>query len=465
MSKKEKRSESTTDFFLNVVNKEKKTDDSSTNEKKQVHHDQKLAQSVTGVILRVVNWFNTLLDKMLQSKFSIKILSLLLAMILLFSVTGGSFSSLFASPNTGDYLKNVPVEVEGLESDYSISGLPDSVNVGVIGNSVDISSLKLSKSYSVYVDCSGLNEGEHTVELKAKDFPDDLEVLIKPQTVTIKLTQKVTKTFELGYKFIHQSKMDSKYSVAVNNINHKKVEVSGAQESIDKVYQVVALVDLDGVTNSFQQSSKIVAYDRSGKKLNVDIIPKRATVDCTVSSYSKSVPLLADYKNSCIEGYGVKSIEFSEEKVKIYGDKSDLDKITSIPVSVDLSNLSSSVSLKGLKLVKPDSVNKLEYETVDAQLEIAQANTTKVFNSLDIEATNTYSGYSGTVSSKAQVTITGVGEVVNSLTNDDIKCYIDCDESKATSRSFEVHVTTPTNNSLSIVINSSASVTVRIRKK
>ena len=42
--------------------------------------------------------------------------------------------------------------------------------------------------------------------------------MIVPQTVTVKITQKVTKTFELGYKFSNEDSMDSKYSVSVESI-------------------------------------------------------------------------------------------------------------------------------------------------------------------------------------------------------------------------------------------------------
>ena len=46
-------------------------------------------------------------------------------------------------------------------------------------------------------------------------IPSDLQVMIVPQTVNVKITQKITKTFELGYNFINEEELDNKYSVSV----------------------------------------------------------------------------------------------------------------------------------------------------------------------------------------------------------------------------------------------------------
>ena len=68
--------------------------------------------------------------------------------------------------------------------------------------------------------------------------------MIVPQTVTVKITQKVTKTFELGYKFSNEDSMDSKYSVSVESMEHHEVEVRGSQDNIDKINSVKAVIDL-----------------------------------------------------------------------------------------------------------------------------------------------------------------------------------------------------------------------------
>ena len=66
----------------------------------------------------------------------------------------------------------------------------------------------------------------------------------------------MTRTFDLGYRFINEDKIDSKYSVSVNSLEHDKVEVRGSQDNIDKIYSVDAVIDLKGITDSFSQKCK-----------------------------------------------------------------------------------------------------------------------------------------------------------------------------------------------------------------
>lgn len=423
MNKNNKRRDSTTDFFLKVISKEK-----SKNENKSIHHKnseerQKGERIINGVIT-IMNFINTTLDKMLQSTVSVKILSLLLAGVLVFTVSGG-VDNIFSSPTSGDYIDSVPIEVEGLDDDFVVAGLPKTASIGLVGSSLDIYTAKLSNNYSLYVDLSGLGEGEQTVTLNARDFPSNLEVFIVPQTVTVTISQKVTKTFDLGYKFINEDKLDAKYSVSVDSIEHESVEVRGSQDNIDKIYEVVALIDLDGVEDSFTQECKIKAFDRSGEELDVQIIPSTVKAYCSVSNYSKTVSLVPEYSGNTAEGYAVDTVEFKKTEVKIYGSETQLKNIDSIKVKIDISDLQADRSFKNLKLIKPTGVNKMSFDTVDGSVKIVPA-ISRVFEDIDIEVKN---GEASNVrfndTSKVAIQVSGKAEKINALTEENIHASID----------------------------------------
>lgn len=423
MNKNDKRRDSTTDFFLKVISKEK-----SKNENKSIHHKnneerQKGERIINGVIT-IMNFINTTLDKMLQSTVSVKILSLLLAGVLVFTVSGG-VDNIFSSPTSGDYIDSVPIEVEGLDDDFVVAGLPKTASIGLVGSSLDIYTAKLSNNYSLYVDLSGLGEGEQTVTLNARDFPSNLEVFIVPQTVTVTISQKVTKTFNLGYKFINEDKLDEKYSVSVDSIEHESVEVRGSQDNIDKIYEVAALIDLDGVEDSFTQECKIKAFDRSGEVLDVQIIPSTVKAYCSVSNYSKTVSLVPEYSGNTAAGYAVDTVEFKKKEVKIYGSETQLKNIDSIKVKIDISDLQADRSFKDLKLIKPTGVNKMSFDTVDGSVKIVPA-ISRVFEDIDIEVKN---GEASNVrfndTSKVAIQVSGKAEKINALTEENIHASID----------------------------------------
>lgn len=140
--------DSTTDFFLNFISTEKekpKTEEKHiTPQSINDEIDLRGRAFVNGAI-KVMNFINSTLDRMLQSGLSLKILSFILATILLFTVNGGNFENLFSTPNSGDYIQQVPVKIENLQDDFVVAGMPETVSVGLVGPSIDIYNAKLMK--------------------------------------------------------------------------------------------------------------------------------------------------------------------------------------------------------------------------------------------------------------------------------------------------------------------------------
>lgn len=415
--------DSTTDFFLKFINKEKAKEEKESFVHKTIEDHQKGEKIINGA-LTVLNLINSTLDKMLQSSLSLKILSLILSVILVITVNGG-ISNLFSSPTSGDYIEDIPIQIEGLDDDYVVSGLPETASVALLGSSLDIYAAKMTSNYSIYADMSGLGEGEQTVTLKARDFSSNLEVLIAPQTVTVTISRKVTKTFELGYQFVNEDKLDKKYSVSVDSIEHDSVEVRGSQDNIDKIYEVCAMIDLDGIEDSFTQESKVKAFDRAGHEIDVQIIPSTVKTHCSVSTYSKTVPLIPEYSGNIVEGYVVEDIEFKKNEVKIFGDETDLKNVNYIKVKVDISDLSANRNYKDLKLIKPTGVNKMSFDTIDASVSIVPG-ISRVFENISIDVINgekTNVRFNDT--SQVAIQVSGVPDEINVMTEDDIHAYID----------------------------------------
>ena len=278
------------------------------------------------------------------------------------------------------------------------------------------------------------------IELQGKDFPSDLQVMIVPQTVTVKITQKVTKTFELGYKFSNEDSMDSKYSVSVESMEHHEVEVRGSQDNIDKINSVKAVIDLKGKNNDFEQNAKIYAYDRSGKKVDVEIIPNTVKVDCMVSSYSKEVSIVPQYTGQLASGYGFESIKLKQEKVTIYGKEELLNSINSVGVVIDLSGLSGDKSYSKLPLTGIENINKLDFNTVDASVRVSPS-TKRIITDIPINIVNNNGGYQVNFAEgqdKASVEVDGVAAILDALTINDFNISIDLANLKAGTNTVKV---------------------------
>ena len=95
MSKKDNqkpsiKKDSTTDFFLNFITRQKS--ENKKNDKPVVTKINEDSFSVKdkafGIIYKTVNSLNVFLDRMLQSNLSMKILSFIMAVVLLFTING-----------------------------------------------------------------------------------------------------------------------------------------------------------------------------------------------------------------------------------------------------------------------------------------------------------------------------------------------------------------------------------------
>ena len=460
------KKDSTTDFFLNFITRQKS--ENKKNDKPMVikaNDDSfNVKDKAFGILYKTVNSLNVFLDRMLQSNLSMKILSFIMAVVLLFTING-SINNIFSTPNGGDYINDVKIDVQGLQDDYDIVGLPATVNVALVGPSLEIYTAKIAKDYKVIADFAGLGEGDHSIELKSEGFPSNLQVMIVPQTVNVKITQKVTKTFELGYNFINENEMDNKYSVSVEAMEHQQVEVRGSQDTIGKINAVRAAIDLKDVKDDFEQRAKIYAYDRSGKKLDVEIIPNTVKIQCAVSSYSKEVSIVPQYTGQFESGFGLESITLSKDKVRIYGKEELLNSINSVYVTIDISGLSSDKSYSKLLISGIEKINKLSFDTVDAALRVSPA-VKKTITDIPVNIINNENNYQVTFANgqdKVSIEVEGVEAKLNDVSINDFNAIINLEDLKSGINTVKVDLTS-NKGYLSYKLVSPEKITITLRK-
>lgn len=178
------------------------------------------------------------------------------------------------------------------------------------------------------------------------------------------------------------------------------------------------------MTDSFTQECKVKAFDRSGKALNVSVIPSTVKVDCSLSNYSKTVPLVPEYTGNVANGYAIDQMTFSKDKVKIYGDESKLKDINNIKVKVDVSDLEEGRTFKDLKLLSVSGVNKMSFTKVDGTITLVPSEQ-RQFTDIPIQIKNGKENNVSMSSDTCNLTVIGTSDRINALTNDDIKVYVD----------------------------------------
>lgn len=352
--------------------------------------------------------------------------------------------------NSAEVLQNQPISVIYNEESYVVEGLPETVDITLIGSKTDLYIAKQSSSHDVTIDLSGLKPGTHKVAIKYNRNTGNIQYMVNPSTVTVIIYQKVSLTKTLDVDILNEDNLDPKLVIEDVNYDTDKVIVKGAEHTLDKVATVKALVDLDNLSSQSVGVNKITdvplrAYDNEGNVVDVEIVPNKIDVDVTISSPSEAIPLKVVPKGEVSFGLGISSISLSEETVTVYAPSDVLEKIKEtgyIPIEIDVSELKSDKEYK-LEIPTPVGAKSLSSNNVTVKIDVEESSS-KDFENITIEARNLASGYKpqghGEENSAVTVTVKGVKSVIDSLEASDIHAYVDLDGYKEGTYKVDVQV-------------------------
>ena len=314
-----------------------------------------------------------------------------------------------------------------------MEGLPETVDITLIGRKSDVYLAKQLPTNDITIDLNGLEPGVHKVNLKYKKALSSVEYKLDPSVATIVIYEKISEEKEVNYEVINKDKIDSKLIVEDVSLSAEKVYVKGNDSTLSKVASVKALVDLKNLVDATSgeqtiKDVKLVAYDNSGNKVDAEIVPSKIDVNVKISSPQKEVPIKVipkNYKN-IVFGKAISSITTDISKVTIYGNSSKLEKITYIPVYVDVSDLKEDKKYS-ITIKKPSGVRAISETSVNVSVALGDE-VTKEINDVYLEYENLGDGLSVQAvnqdSTKVTVSVKGVQNVLSNLDPSTIKAYV-----------------------------------------
>ena len=386
-------------------------------------------------------------EKMLTMKPGMIIVSLLIALGVFFIADSKTTSLIETS---AEVLYDQPISATYNEEAYVVEGLPKTVDITLIGRKSDVYLAKQLPTNDITIDLTGLNPGVHKVNLKYKKALSSVEYKLDPSVATIVIYEKQSKEKDVNYEVINKDKIDSKLMVEDVSLSTDKVFVKGKEATINEVASVKALVDLKnlvdpGVGEQELKDVKLVAYDNKGKKVNVEIVPSKVTATVKIASPQKEVPIRVipkNYKN-IVFGKSISSITPNISKVTIYGNSSKLEKISYIPVYVDVSDLKEDKQF-ALTIKKPTGVRAMSASNVTVSVSLGDE-ATKEFDNIYLEYENLGDGLvvqaASQDSTKVTVSVKGVQKVLSDMDPTTIKAYVDLKGLKAGQHEVPVLVT------------------------
>lgn len=409
------------------------------------------------------------LEKILNRPIVLLYISLICA-IAVFYLTDSKVISLV--DNEAEIIAGQPVNIIYNEENYVVEGVPETVDITLIGSKSNLYLAKQIGDHKVVLDLTDYEPGTYKVRLKYNHSMNNVSYKLDPGSVSIKISEKESEVFDLSYDLVNENKLDKKLSISSVKLDKSEVIVKGSKETLATIANVKALIDIEAaaLTNKGEykvDSIKLVAYDHNGDKVNnVEMVPNSISANLKVDSYSVELPVKVTTTGNITTGYALNSINSSVTKVTVYGDQEILDTLTYIEAPIDVTGLSTDKTFSGVTLTKPAGVRYMSDSTTSVTVTLDQE-TSKEFNNIVIEHQNLANGYVVSALSESDRTITviakGVSSALDTLEASKIKAYIDL--TGYTAGTYEVEVKLQTDDSRFALVSTTSKVNIKITKE
>lgn len=394
--------------------------------------DKKIIFPITKLVLNISNLFGKSgkkIENWLSKTNTLLFISLFLAIIIFIIVDQ---KILIFSESSAEVLKEQPINVIYNEEAYVIEGLPETVDITLIGSKADLYFAKQSPSQDINIDLSGLKPGTHKVSIKYNQALPSIDYKVNPSYATVIIYPKVSETKTLAYDLLNQDKLDNKKIIKSVSLSNDTVVIKGAEHQLAKVATVKALINVDDLIKQdvgtvTLKDVALKAYDSNGKIVDVEIVPKKIEAEVEITSPSKEVPIKVVPTGEVSFGKAIASITTNETKVKVYGSEEALEKLTFVPVKIDVSDLKENRTYK-MEIAKPSGVKSMDVNNITVNVTLETVSNKEIDN-VTVEYKNLADGYTvqgvSESSTKVTVTLKGVASVIKELKAEDITAFLD----------------------------------------
>lgn len=373
--------------------------------------------------------------------------------------------------NEAEIITDQKVNVTYNEENYVVEGVPEAVDITLIGTKSNLYLAKQIGDHEIVLDLTNYTPGTYKVKLKYNHSMNNVSYKLDPSTISIKISEKESEVYNLTYDLVNENKLDKKLSINNVKLDKSEIIVKGSKETLETISNVKALIDVEAaaLTNKGEytiDSIKLVAYDNNGNKVkNVEMVPNKISATINVNSYSVELPVKIVTTGKITTGYAISSLTSSVSKVTVYGEQEILDKLTVIEAPIDITGLSTDKTFNGVTLTKPAGVRHMSDTTTSITVTLAEE-ASKEFTGIDVESRNLAEGYTVAALTESDRTINviakGVSSALDTLDPTKIKAYIDL--TGYTAGTYEVEVKLETDDTRFSLVSTVSKVNVKISK-
>jgi YbbR domain-containing protein len=398
-------------------------------------------------------------DKLTDSRWFMKLVALVLALLLFGSVYEGSNTNNVNVPGEEGTvtISDIPVKSYYDTENLIVIGVPETVNVTLKGPTPNLQAVKTQKDFEVYADLSKVKVGKQRIKLQVKDLSDKLTATIDPEYVEVDIQEKVTKEYSVDVEF-DVKMVDEGYIASTPVVAPNKVRITGGKDIMDQIRYVRAIVEVDDfITGTVEKSAIITVLDANLNKLNVTVEQKSVRVTIPIKKANKTVPIEIVRKGTAPADVTIDSITLDKNEATISGSEDNLNKTENVKVEVDISTIKESTELT-LPVIISDGINEVDPKTVKATVKVSaisaatgptENKATKIFSNLPINVTGLSEKLNAVLqdptSGETNLTVEGTNEDLENLEASDFQLSVDVADLNAGEHNVKLNVVGPEN--------------------
>ena len=370
------------------------------------------------------------LERFLSKKQSLLVISLIAAFVM-FYVTDHKIITLV--DNSAEVLYGQPVDAIYNEELYVVEGIPETADITLIGRKSDVALAKQYPKHKIVIDLQEFKEGTHQVKAKYENekYLSTVQYKVDPSTLNVVIYKKMSSNKELTYDIVNKDSLNSKLNIESVSLSRDSVIIKGAEYKLKTVASVKALIDINNLKNQEVGSQTIdnvplVAYDKDGKVVKVEIVPEKIEATIKISSPSKNVPIKVETKGE-LDNKAIKSILTSASNVTLFGSQDVLENIEYVVAEIDVDGVKKDKKYT-VNLKRPSGIRAMSLDEITITMTVDDI-VTKEITGIKINPINLASGLKVQALSKEDSSITvvlkGSSSVIKNIDSSSINAYID----------------------------------------
>lgn len=259
-----------------------------------------------------------------------KVFALLLAIILWVYVMNEQNPPL-------EHTASVKLEVRNVPQGLYLVEAPETIEIRYRGTRSTIAGLR-PQDLEAYVDAHGLQEGEHSLAVKAV-VPSALELIkVTPNTVMVHLESQLTRRLPVTPKFTGATPA----GVVINKVGIIPVQatITGPRSKVEQVSAIMALAEMSGIDKDVVLEGTPRAYAKNGSVIeDISVSPEKVQLQISVlkGAVTKTVDVKPVITGELVAGATIARIFTEPGKLEISGQAEALkaiDWIYTIPIDV-----------------------------------------------------------------------------------------------------------------------------------